>query len=98
MKRVTISDAKNNLSRHLRYVRRGGRVRILDRDTPVADLVPVELRSDDEDARRLSALEKRGVLRRGKSGPLPKALFRPGPPDPRGVTVRMLLDERRGSR
>ena len=98
MKRVTISDAKNNLSRHLQYVQRGGRVRILDRNTPVADLVPIEAASGSEDERRLESLESRGILKRGKHGPLPKEIFRPGPRDPKGETLRFLLEERRGSR
>jgi prevent-host-death family protein len=65
MKRVTITDAKNNLSRHLQYVRRGGRVRILDRDTPVADLVPIAPETIDEvdDEQLVASLVRRGLVR-----------------------------------
>lgn len=97
MKVVKTADAKNNLSRYLAYVRRGGRVRILDRDTPIADLVPVEATaSGDDDASLLALLEARGLIRRGEQGPWPAALLRPGPKAPDGVAT--LLDERRQGR
>ena len=97
MRSVKIFDAKNGLSRHIKYVQRGGRVRILDRDTPVADLVPVQVapQPDDDDA-WLAMLAARGLLRRGKGGPPPRDLLRPGPRG-RGA-VAALLDERRRSR
>src|SRR3990172_8315635 len=99
MRIVKISDAKNNLSRHLEYVRRGGRIRILDRDTPVADLVPVEENlSPGEDDALLASLERRGIVRRGKPGPVPRELLRPGPADPKGRVLAALLDERRTGR
>ncbi len=40
MTAVSISDLKANLSRHLREVRRGGEIQVLERGTPVARLVP----------------------------------------------------------
>lgn len=40
MQPVKIADLKNNLSRHLARVRRGGELTVLDRDTPVARIVP----------------------------------------------------------
>jgi antitoxin (DNA-binding transcriptional repressor) of toxin-antitoxin stability system len=99
MKMVKVADAKNNLSRHLAYVRRGGRIRILDRDTPIADLIPVESpESGDEEDRLLATLERKGVLRRGDRGPLPEELFEPGPADPSGSVLASLLEERRKSR
>src|SRR3990172_4833793 len=42
MKEVRIADLKARLSEHLRYVRRGHELTVLDRDTPIARLVPVE--------------------------------------------------------
>jgi len=41
MKRVRIADLKANLSRHLHYVRRGHVLTVLDRETAVAQLVPL---------------------------------------------------------
>jgi antitoxin (DNA-binding transcriptional repressor) of toxin-antitoxin stability system len=40
MKRIRIADLKARLSRHLRFVRRGGTVVVLDRETPIARIVP----------------------------------------------------------
>ncbi|MBI4538565.1 MAG: type II toxin-antitoxin system prevent-host-death family antitoxin [Gemmatimonadetes bacterium] len=42
MKSVKIADLKAHLSEHLRYVRRGHVLTILDRDTPVARVIPYE--------------------------------------------------------
>jgi antitoxin (DNA-binding transcriptional repressor) of toxin-antitoxin stability system len=40
MSRVRIADLKAHLSRHLRKVRGGHTLTVLDRDTPVARIVP----------------------------------------------------------
>ena len=44
-KRVRISELKAHLSEYLRHVRRGHTVEVLDRETPVAKLVPYEQRA-----------------------------------------------------
>ena len=74
MKVVKIGDAKNNLSRYLAFVRRGGRIRILDRETPIADLTPVDLQTDggDDDQSLLADLDACGMIRCGIKGALPK--------------------------
>jgi prevent-host-death family protein len=43
-KRVKISEFKAHLSEYLRHVRRGHTVEVMDRDTPVARVVPYEER------------------------------------------------------
>lgn len=99
MKTVNISDAKNNLSRHLEYVRRGGRLRIMDRNTPVAELIPVEPSGGEgDDEALIVALERRGLARRGKGGPVPADLLRPGPRGPKAGVLEALLAERAESR
>lgn len=40
MRKVRIADLKARLSEHLRYVRRGHVVTVLDRDTAIAQVVP----------------------------------------------------------
>ena len=40
MSDVRIADLKAHLSEHLRSVRNGGTVTVLDRDTPVARIIP----------------------------------------------------------
>jgi prevent-host-death family protein len=42
MKRVRIAELKDHLSAHLRAVERGEEVEVLDRDRPIARIVPVE--------------------------------------------------------
>jgi len=41
MKQVRIAELKARLSEYLRAVRRGESIAVLDRDTPVAQIVPV---------------------------------------------------------
>ena len=41
MSNVRIADLKAHLSEHLRSVRDGGTVTVLDRDTPVARIIPI---------------------------------------------------------
>jgi prevent-host-death family protein len=43
MSKVGIADLKAHLSRHLRTVRSGRTITIVDRDTPVARIVPCEV-------------------------------------------------------
>ena len=43
MKKVRIADLKAHLSQHIRAVRRGHVIAVMDRDTPVARLVPYEV-------------------------------------------------------
>lgn len=40
MKKVRIADLKSRLSEHLRHVRRGRSLTVLDRETPIAQIVP----------------------------------------------------------
>lgn len=42
MKSVRIADLKARLSEHLRYVRRGHVLTILERDRPIAKVVPID--------------------------------------------------------
>jgi prevent-host-death family protein len=75
MKRATISHAKNHLSELLASVKRGESVLILERDRPIARIVPIDAsqQSDDE---RLADLERRGIIRRAAKPPR-KTLPRP---------------------
>ena len=41
-RQVKISELKAKLSEHLRYVKRGHTIEVMDRDTPVAAIVPLE--------------------------------------------------------
>ena len=93
MRMVNLAKVKDELSRHVDYVRQGGRVRILVRGKAVADLVPIGPDEGDDDG-EVAELEREGVVRRGLRGPWPRGLDRPGP-RVRGVSaVAVLLDER----
>jgi antitoxin (DNA-binding transcriptional repressor) of toxin-antitoxin stability system len=43
MSKVGIADLKARLSQHLRKVRGGGTITVLDRDTPIAQIVPYDV-------------------------------------------------------
>ncbi len=98
MKSAKISELKNGLSRLLAYVRRGGTVRVFDRDRPVADLVPCTRGDTDATAESLLAeLERDSVLSRG-SAVLPKDFLERDLPQSKASVVSALLDERAESR
>ncbi|HET7261678.1 MAG TPA: type II toxin-antitoxin system prevent-host-death family antitoxin [Casimicrobiaceae bacterium] len=68
MKTATISQAKNRLSELLAGVKRGETVLILERERPIARIVPVEPSERDDDE-RLADLERRGIIRRAARPP-----------------------------
>jgi prevent-host-death family protein len=86
MRKVRIADLKARLSEHLRYVRRGHVVTVLDRDTPVAQLVPVETRVG------LTIRRPAGVRASVADVPLPPPLRLALDP------VTLLLEDRRAER
>ena len=76
MKSATIAKLRNNLSRYLREVQKGESIEVLDRDTPVARLIPIPAPApgSSEEEARLTRLEGKGVLTRG-SGRIPVDFF-----------------------
>jgi prevent-host-death family protein len=87
MKSVRIADLKARLSEHLRWVRRGHEVTVLDRDTPVARLVPVDPATGALSVRSPAA-----------SSPAPGALSLPPPLRLPVDAVGLLLEDRRSGR
>jgi len=74
MRAVNIADLKNNLSRYLNEVRRGGEVVIKDRNNPIARIVPLAAQEDDE--AELMELVAAGSAKLPRSDdPLPKAFW-----------------------
>ncbi len=63
-----IGQLKNHLSRYLDLVRAGDEVLVLDRDRPVARIVPLDTVAPDPgaDAARAARLERNGLIRRGR--------------------------------
>jgi antitoxin (DNA-binding transcriptional repressor) of toxin-antitoxin stability system len=98
MIKAKTSVVKNQLSRFLAEVRRGETVCILDRDTPVALLVPVataagEGGADGGDAVLLAQLERKGLVRRGAGG-IDEAILATDPPGRPAGVLQALLEER----
>jgi prevent-host-death family protein len=87
MKTVRIADLKAHLSEHLREVRSGQALTVLDRDTPVARLVPYLPQAELLTIRRAAA-NSPGL----HDVPLPPPL--PGRID----IVALLLEERQSER
>ena len=86
MKKVRIADLKARLSEHLRAVRRGETIAVLDRETPVAQIIPVRGRS---------ALR---VRKPAPGTPPPNRVPLPRPARLNLDVVRFLLEERQGFR
>lgn len=84
--RVRIAEFKARLSEYLRAVRRGTTLTVLDRDTPVARVVPYEA------GEPLRVRPPVGVYKRLRDVPLPPPLALPFD------IVEVLLEERQGER
>ena len=65
MKEAKISQVKNHLSRYLQLVRQGEVVRILDRNVPVAQIVPIRSPGPERTvgAEALLEMERKGLIR-----------------------------------
>lgn len=95
MKTATISDAKNNLSAYIRLVKQGEEILILDRDTPVARLTPIDATRDLTDDVRLRELRRKGIVSGPQRRGLPKKLLTPPPKPKRPIDlVGALIEDR----
>jgi antitoxin (DNA-binding transcriptional repressor) of toxin-antitoxin stability system len=67
MKSAKIGELRNGLSRYLAHVRAGGKVIVYDRETPIAEIIPIMHSKHRKlaDEERLARLEARGIIRRG---------------------------------
>ncbi len=87
MSSVRIADLKSRLSEHLRKVRRGWSLTVLDRDTPIARIVPYE-----DNGASLKVRAPRPGAPKLQRVPLPPPLRL------RKDVVRFLMEERQGER
>jgi prevent-host-death family protein len=86
MKQVGIAELKSRLSEYLRAVRRGETISVLDRETPIAQIVPV---------RQKSALR----IRKPTPGtPPPNRIQLPSPVTLKLDILELLKEERQGHR
>lgn len=92
MKRVSVTELKNQLSRYLRLVKRGETVEVLERSVPVARLQAIPAHALDKDA-LIRRLEREGVITPPKRKPYLDFLKRPAIPCPVDA-VKILIEER----
>lgn len=95
MTEAKIGELKNQLSRFLALVRKGEIVRVLDRDVPIAQIVPMSHGQDGQPAgsESLIALERKGILRRG-TRKIPREILAKDPPGRASGVLAALLEER----
>ena len=86
MRQVRIAELKARLSEYLRAVRRGETIAVLDRETPVAQIIPV---------RERSALRTR---KPAPGTPAPNRVRLPKPAKLNVDVVQLLLEERQSHR
>jgi antitoxin (DNA-binding transcriptional repressor) of toxin-antitoxin stability system len=98
MKKVSITEARNDLSALIDGLKGGSPVLIVDRGHAVARLEPVTAGAEAVDG-RLSRLVREGVVRPGR-GKLSRKLLTEQPPSIQGGTsaVTALIEERREGR
>lgn len=84
MRTAKISELKAKLSAHIQYVKNGEEVLILDRNAPVARLVPAGPGADEDG--RMKRLVAKGIVTPAKT-PRPKGYRLPRP------TGRVISDE-----
>lgn len=95
-----ITELRDGLSRYIEYVRTGGRVLIMDRNRPVAEIVPLGASGEGRgttDGARLDALQRQGLIRRG-TGRIPPEAVRGSGPAKGARVLKALLAERESGR
>lgn len=101
MKRAKISELRDQLSRYLDEVRRGETIEIVDRNVPVARVVPIvagNRKGRKQDGAWIERLRRSGHV---KSGPLKgvSEILKRVPPGPaKSGVLDALLSERRAGR
>ena len=98
MKKASITEAKNGLSKLIDGVKAGTPVLIMDRGHPVARLEPVT--GAEDDSGRLAHLIREGKVRPSRGPGLPKSFFTEPLPVVEGgqSIVDILIEERREGR
>ena len=94
MKKVSISELKNQLSAYLQSVRGGETVVVYDRSRPVARIDRV---ADEDDEDRVAQLQRTGQLA-PPVDPLPLDLLRSPAPRASASVLDALLEEREEGR
>ncbi|MBI4610752.1 MAG: type II toxin-antitoxin system prevent-host-death family antitoxin [Candidatus Rokubacteria bacterium] len=101
MRRAKISELRNHLSRYLDQVRRGETIEVVDRNIPVARVVPVTPGSrgrGEEDRALIERLLRSGHVRSGPLKGVPEIVKRLPPGPVKSGVLDALLSERRVGR
>lgn len=97
MKSTAVSELKASLSKYLSIIKSGEEVLITEHGKAIARIVPLR-RGSKEIPAHLLDLERAGLARIG-SGKLPPRFWRwKRPPDPEGLALKALLEERETDR
>lgn len=92
MKTAPVAKLKASLSEYLRRVKAGEEVIVTERGKPIARLSSLERAAALP--QHLVAMERQGRIKLG-SGRLPRNFWKlPRPKDPKGLTLKALLEER----
>ncbi len=101
MRKANIAELKNHLSEFLVLVKKGETVRVFERNTPIAEITPIEKFLYNEEEVYLQQLETKGMISRGK-GVLNRAVIDELKKNiscgsgPAGVLEQLLKDRREG--
>ncbi|HXV78642.1 MAG TPA: hypothetical protein VEG60_02075 [Candidatus Binatia bacterium] len=90
MRKASVSDLKNQISRYLDYIKHGETVLVLDGRVPVAELKPVTGTTANG---KLLALERKGIVRLG-SGQISQKFFKKKLTGKRARILDALLEDR----
>jgi prevent-host-death family protein len=91
MKRVSVTELKNKLSKYLRLVKEGETVEIVERSVPIARLTRIPGVSDGESL--LERLVRDGIVSPARRKPT-RALIKDDPVPCRGDAVQALIEGR----
>lgn len=97
MKKVNIAKLKNELSHYISYVKHGGIVQVMDRNMPVAEIIPFGMKTQRGADDLLQRMEKQGFLTRSHKA-LGKDFFAWSSAGPEAGVLAELLAERKGGR
>lgn len=101
MRRAKISELRNHLSQYLDRVRRGETIEVVDRNVPVARVVPIgagSRRGRQRDGAWIERLLRSGHVRSGALKGVSEILKRVPPGPAKSGVLDALLSERRAGR
>lgn len=97
MAQAKISELKNRLSYYLKRVQQGEVVEVIDRDIPVARIVPIQPAPEGQDA-WIERLRRSGLVRGGPMRGVKEILQQKPPGKKSAGVLAALLEERRTGR